>query len=75
MKKYSLFIIISFLMIFQLQAEPVSSEWGAGAASADKDLSIEEMLNYAVQDEYLAQGLNMRQLSVNSAAKNRFQIL
>ncbi len=41
-------------MIFQLQAEPVSSEWGAGAASADKDLSIEEMLNYAVQDEYLA---------------------
>lgn len=54
MNKKLIFTVISFLMIFQLHSEPVSSEWGAGAASADKNLTIEDMLNYAVQDEYLA---------------------
>lgn len=36
--------------------ESLSTLYGAAAASADQDLTVEEMLTYAIQDEYLAHG-------------------
>ncbi|MEI6875422.1 MAG: hypothetical protein WCL50_09885 [Spirochaetota bacterium] len=35
-------------------ASPAASAWGAKAASADNDLTIPDMLRYAIEDEYLA---------------------
>lgn len=37
-----------------LAAEGTAGEWGARAAAADGDRSVEDMLRYAIQDEYLA---------------------
>lgn len=36
------------------QSAVVAGDYGAGAALMDEDLTLEEMLNYALQDEYLA---------------------
>lgn len=36
------------------QSSVVEGDYGAGAALMDEDLTLEEMLNYALQDEYLA---------------------
>lgn len=36
------------------QSAVVTEDYGAGAALTDEDLTLEEMLNYALQDEYFA---------------------
>lgn len=44
------------LVLFILFAVPLSASdgWGASAAARDPELNLEEMLRYAIQDEYLA---------------------
>jgi hypothetical protein len=55
MKKNLLIIVaLSLLVATTLAASPNVSQWGARAAAADTNRSIEEMLRYAIEDEYLA---------------------
>ncbi len=56
MKKI-LFTIATLTLVIAttLGATPNASQWGARAAAADTNRSVEEMLRYAIEDEYLAQ--------------------
>lgn len=48
-------IFIVFGAVSPVLAESESSKWGAAAAQVDQNLSVRDMLTYALQDEYLAQ--------------------
>lgn len=52
MKKLALVATLALTLIVALFATPVA--WGAKAAAADRDPSLEDMLRYAIEDEYLA---------------------
>lgn len=45
---------LAVALALPLAAEETATPWGARAAAADSERSIEEMLRYAIQDEYLA---------------------
>jgi len=44
----------AFLQIAPVTANAASIDYGSGAALADDSFTVEEMLTYAIQDEYLA---------------------
>jgi|GEM_PF-1124544 len=44
----------AFMQTTPLDANAATIDYGAGAALADESLTVEEMLTYAIQDEYLA---------------------
>jgi hypothetical protein len=48
------FMIIAALVAASTTAILAAEPWGSRAAAADPDASVEEMLRYAIQDEYLA---------------------
>jgi hypothetical protein len=49
-----LFILAFFGMLLAVSAETKTALWGAKAAASDANPSIEAMLRYAIEDEYLA---------------------
>jgi hypothetical protein len=51
---FAIAIAIAAASLPPLAAETSSALWGARAAAADNERSIEEMLRYAIEDEYLA---------------------
>ena len=52
MKKF--WALSSVFLVFLSAAGAAPTTWGAKAAALDPDRSIGEMLNYAIEDEYLA---------------------
>ena len=55
MVRISLFsLLLAGILILPLAAEGNVALWGARAAAVDSERSVEEMLRYAIQDEYLA---------------------
>jgi hypothetical protein len=52
MKKFVAITVLALAFLSTMVA--ATSPWGAKAAAADSDRSIEEMLRYAIEDEYLA---------------------
>jgi hypothetical protein len=53
-RKTLLFFGMFLILIYSSVAEASISTWGARAAAKDTDLTVEEMLRYAIEDEYLA---------------------
>jgi len=52
-------LLIAILTLLAVQPAmaagvPAAALWGASAARADQDLTVADMLKYAIQDEYLA---------------------
>ncbi len=55
MKKKLIFILAFFVLVVNfLSADSTTSQWGASGAKNKKNLSINDMLKYAIEDEYLA---------------------
>lgn len=60
MRRSSIIAILIVTLSFGIAAGPLWAggsgieAWGSRAAAADTDLSVEDMLRYAIQDEYLA---------------------
>ena len=52
-KTLTLLAIMSMTVLVSVQA--VAPQWGAAAAKADSNLSVDDMLIYAIQDEFAAQ--------------------
>ena len=55
-RKASILIIAAMVLSGSMAAGAAESLYGNGAAKADADLSTEDMLLYAAQDEYFARG-------------------
>jgi hypothetical protein len=47
-------LLTATIFVTPLTAATTAAPWGARAAATDRDLSIGDMLRYAIEDEYLA---------------------